>query len=192
MRSLRLEVDGEHGGPGVRVAVDQQPVAGDARVVHDDVERAVAGQGEVGDASSGVGCGHVDLERGAADRVGGAGERLSGRGHVHGEHPGALTREDVGDRGTDAPSGAGDRGDGPLQRPGGVVDLADGTDRCPHPHHLPVDEGRARAQQEGEGRPRRVVGAVRHQHQVGRGALAQAPSPATGSGPRGPAGSRPA
>ena len=97
--------------PAVGVGVGEQLVAGDAGVVHHDVEPAVAGAGVVEDAATGVRRGDVGLQRGAADLVRDRGERRAGRRDVDADDGGAVAREGAGDVGADAAGRPGDDGD---------------------------------------------------------------------------------
>ena len=122
------------------------------------------GVGVVEDAAPGVGRGDVGLQRGATDLVGHRGQRGPGRGHVDTDDGGAVAGEGPGDLGADAAGGTGDDGDLADQR--AVVGGREGLART-DPHHLRVDVGRPRGEQELDGAQRRGLGAVGDEHEVG-------------------------
>ena len=136
--------------PAVGVHVGQQLVAGDAGVVHDDVEPAVAGAGVVEDPLAGVGAVTSSLQRRAADLVG---------DRAPGASPAAGTSTPT----TVAPSRARTRAiAAPMPRAAPVTTATlPASGRSPEsrraagagadPEHLAVDVGRAAGQEELDG-----------------------------------------
>src|SRR5699024_527013 len=96
------QVDRDHRVPAGGVHVGQQLVAGDAGVVHDDVELSALLLGGLADGGGRVIGGDVDGECGAADPVRGLRELLTGRRDVGADHVRAVAGEHLGDGGADA------------------------------------------------------------------------------------------
>src|SRR5690606_8075866 len=126
------EVDVDDRRPAGLVHVHEELVPGDSGIVDDDVDTAEAGA-VLGDAGTGVRCGHVELERRSPDAVGDLGQRVAGGGDVDADDLGAVPGQDLDDGRTDAASGTGHDRDpaleGLLPRPrGGSTDRAGRAD----------------------------------------------------------------
>ena len=130
-----------HRVPARVVHVGQQLVAGDARVVDQNVGAAAVVVAQVlGDLVDGVVGGDVQRQRGPAHLRGGLAERVGGGLDIDGDHPCAVAGEHLGDGRADSARRAGDDRDLAVQRPvpvGGWRRIG-GADV----EHLTVDVGR--------------------------------------------------
>ena len=174
------EVDVEHRGPARLVHVGEQLVAGDAGVVHDDVETAVPRGRVVEDPLPGVGRRDVELEGGATDAVGGAGQRLPRRRDVD-ARPRWRRRARARRRSTApmpraAPVTTATLPGQRLRPVGGFRAASPRAD----PDHLPVDVCRAAGQQEPHRRVDVGLGPVVDEDEVGGGAGRAAPCRSSG------------
>jgi hypothetical protein len=91
-------------------------VAGDAGVVHQDVQVPVPAADVAGQPGRRVRCGEVELVRRTADVVGDRGERVAGGGHVERHDVRAVAGQYPRDGRADAPGRAGDQGDLAVER----------------------------------------------------------------------------
>src|SRR5699024_9174195 len=91
------QVHVEDRAPPVGVGVDEKLVAGDAGVVHDDVEATVQRLRVLGDLLPRVVRGDVDLQGGAADAVRDLGQRPAGGRDVHAHDDRTVAGEHLGD-----------------------------------------------------------------------------------------------
>ena len=108
-----IEVDREHGVPEFRGHVGQGFIAGDAGVVHHDVDAV----GQLFDQlCGGVFGADVQGDAAPAEACGEGFEIGFGRGHVEQDHVGAVTGQGFGNRCTDAACRAGDQRLAPRQR----------------------------------------------------------------------------
>src|SRR5207248_2447721 len=106
---LAGQVDVQHAVPAVFGHPPERLVAGDAGVVHDDVDPAVPFLYICGEFRGCVGSGEVELERAAVYVVRDRGQRVPGGGHVEADDVGAVPGQEAGDGRPDAPRGAGDQ-----------------------------------------------------------------------------------
>jgi hypothetical protein len=151
----REQVDLQDRGPAVGVHVGEQLVPGDAGVVDDDVEAAMAGHGVLDDAGPGVVGGHVELP--GRSRRGGWRPPRADRWRRGCRRTPRWRRPEQGrarDGGPDAAGGTGNDGDlagerGFAQSPG-----PERAARARKVEHLGVDIGRAAGEQEPQGASR--------------------------------------
>ena len=163
----RAEVDVEHRVPRVGPHVRESLVAGDARVVDDDVQAAMVFLGMGRDPLRGVDRGHVQQQLAAADSGHHLPQVVRVLRYVDTHHGGTVPGQRLGDRRADTPGGAGDHRDLARKRCRGVV--ADDRSRA-DANHLTIDVRRLRRQEEPQGRVELVVRVGGDVDQVDRGA----------------------
>ena len=126
----RPEVDVEHRGPAVGVGVGEQLVAGDAGVVHDDVEPTVAGAGVAEDAADRRPAAVTSACRAVPPiSLATSASAAPAARHVDAHDGRTVAREGAGDVGADAAGRAGDDGDLAGER--AVPDPAGGDSPSP-------------------------------------------------------------
>ena len=170
----RGQVDRDDRVPAVLGHVGELLVAGDAGVVHDDVDAAELVLDVLGDPLRRVLGGDVECELVAVELAHHGLQLAGGLGHVDAEDGGAVAVQHPGDLLADAAARAGDDGDLAGQWPGPVRDvLGDGGGAVrPDPDHLAGDVGGLRRQQERQRRGERAVGRRHDVHELGGAAAA--------------------